>query len=246
MSPVHRDSGARIDEAVARAYRDAELQPALAAGVVPLDALIGAYPLHHAELPRLTRRRALGYLRRRTGADLPDLPGPDDALAGFLYVCPYEGEVWGCLLVEQEDIIERRRFSAAHELGHYLLHFLPLMQEHLRRGEHLFLAEGFRFSGAEEEAEPGPAAVALSDATGASPRPGASETEAALRGIGLALDELEAEANRFAAGLLMPEAACRSFWERHRGRASHRRLAQELLVSPAAAHVRLRALGLLS
>jgi Zn-dependent peptidase ImmA (M78 family) len=51
----------------------------------------------------------------------PDMLADQTALAGLLFVTP-EG---GCILVRANDPIARRRFSAAHELGHYLMHFRP-------------------------------------------------------------------------------------------------------------------------
>lgn len=204
--------------------------------LVPLDALLAELPLYRAEIPGLTRGRAFDYLRQRAGAALPEPASPKERLSGFLYVYPYEGQVWGCILVDQNDIIERRRFSAAHELGHYLLHFLPLMQQRLQRGDHVFLSEGFLYAQTKDDpdndAQTGPATILVQDATGA-----------ALDAIQLGTPEAEAEANRFAAELLMPEATCRALWSRP-GLQTPRRLAQELLVSPAAMKVRLNSLGL--
>ena len=155
--------------------------------LVPLDALLAELPLYRAEIPGLTRGRAFDYLRQRAGAALPAPDAPEERLSGFLYAYPYEGQVWGCILVDQSDIVERRRFSAAHELGHYLLHFLPLMQQRLRRGEHVFLSEGFRYDQTKsdpEDAQTGPASLRAQDATGA-----------ALDAIQVGAPELEAEAN---------------------------------------------------
>jgi hypothetical protein len=228
-----------IQEAVTAAFAAAEMAPPVVPGVVPLGALLLEHNLHHEEVPRLSRQRALGHLRRRTGADLPDLGGQaDEELAGFLYVFPYQGEIWGCVLVNADHIIERRRFSAAHELGHYLLHFLPCLRRALLRGEHLFLAEGFAFDergGPAEEAVPGTAEVVAQDALGGR-----------LAAIERGTAELEAEANAFAAELLMPAEAVRRLHARHRGFASPRRLAGEFLVSPAAMRARLAALHLVS
>lgn len=232
-----------IEGALALLYRRAgvprphEQVPGRDPPIVPLDALLCEQPILCDELPRLTRGRAMEYLRRRTGADLPLLPHPDEPLAGFLYAFPYEGEVWACLLVQQGDIIERRRFSAAHELGHYLLHFLPLLQRELQRGQHLFLSEGFSFTESldVDEALPGAAGLCAQDIRGT-----------ALDALQAGLPRLEAEANRFAAELLMPESVCRALWERPRGLRTSRRLAQELLVSPAAMRVRLNTLGYVS
>lgn len=237
------DSLRQIQENIDAAYAQAGLRPPGAPGsapaaIVPLEALLIEQSLFYAELPKLTAGRAMAYLRQRAGVDLPKPPEQDEDLAGFLYAFPYEGEVWGCLLVRQEDIIERRRFSAAHELGHYLLHFLPLLTQRLREGQHLYLSEGFSFGeGQGEEPGEGAATLCAQDASGA-----------LADGLRAGLPHLEAEANRFAAELLMPEATCRALWDLRgkRGIRSSRRLAQDLLVSPAAMHLRLSSLGLLT
>jgi hypothetical protein len=242
------DSLRQIQEAIDAAYAQAGLHRPGAPGstatapgatIVPLEALLLEQSLFYAELPRLTAGRAMAYLRQRAGVDLPRPPEQDEDLAGFLYAFPYEGEVWGCLLVRQEDIIERRRFSAAHELGHYLLHFLPLLKQRLREGQHLYLSEGLSLGSEQggEEIGEGAARLCAQDSSGA-----------LADGLRAGLPRLEAEANRFAAELLMPEATCRTLWDLRgkRGIRSSRRLAQDLLVSPAAMHVRLSSLGLLT
>jgi Zn-dependent peptidase ImmA (M78 family) len=62
----------------------------------------------------------------------------ETSLAGYLYVTTN----FGCIFVNQfnslkneHELITRRRFSAAHELGHYLLHFLPILDALKREGE---------------------------------------------------------------------------------------------------------------
>jgi Zn-dependent peptidase ImmA (M78 family) len=90
---------------------------------VPLDRLIAAFNLAHAEVPELTRAAAAGWLER-WGVERADLRGDTTALAGFLFANPAAGVI----LVRRDDLLARRRFSAAHELGHYLLHFLPLLR----------------------------------------------------------------------------------------------------------------------
>jgi IrrE N-terminal-like domain len=77
----------------------------------------------------------------------------DVALAGFLYAWPYRNAVWGCLLVEQNDIVERRRFSAAHELGHYMLHFRPAIQAEREHGRRLTIVEGLSYHGQTNDTE---------------------------------------------------------------------------------------------
>jgi Zn-dependent peptidase ImmA (M78 family) len=167
-----------------------------------------------------------------------DMPEETDvALAGFLYAWPYRNAVWGCLLVEQHDIVERRRFSAAHELGHYMLHFRPAIQAEREHGRRLTMAEGLSYRDQSDDKD-----AALP--TGAS-----SYTHDADTQITMPFDDtarMEDEANQFAAELLMPEAACRALAQHYGRRASPRRQATEFLVSVAAMHWRLKQLGLAS
>ncbi len=87
---------------------------------VPLKDLIGAYPLTHDEVPGLTRAGAAAYLAR-WDIKRPDLWEDATPLAGFLFA----NAAGGYILVRRDDPIPRRRFSAAHEFGHYLLHLPP-------------------------------------------------------------------------------------------------------------------------
>ena len=169
---------------------------------------------------------------REVGEIAPEVDA-DRELAGFLYAYPYFGEVWGCLLVEKDDRIERRRFSAAHELGHYLLHFVPRIKTQSERGEYLCLDESLLQT--EETGVQLPHdSLVFSQPSGEHP--------ATLHADTL---EMETEANRFAAELLIPEAACRKLVARYGERATPRRLATEFMVSSAAMEYRLRSLGLL-
>lgn len=73
--------------------------------------------LDHVELPALTRGTVGEYLRRE-GMAADDLGEASEELAGFVFVA---GRV-GWAFVKTEDILSRRRFTAAHELGHFVLH----------------------------------------------------------------------------------------------------------------------------
>lgn len=86
-------------------------------GPVPLDRCFAESGLDHVALPHLTIGVLTGYLAGR--GIRAELPGQaDDPLAGFLFVA---GAV-GWAFVRADDILPRRRFTAAHELGHYVLH----------------------------------------------------------------------------------------------------------------------------
>lgn len=224
----------RVHEAIACSYHAADLSyvPERVC-VVPLMEMLSAWPLAIAELPHLTRRKAAEFLSRKSGEQINLEVDADRELAGFLYAYPYFGEVWGCLLVEKDDRIERRRFSAAHELGHYLLHFVPRIKIQSERGEYLCLDESLLQT--EETGVQLPHdSLVFSQPSGE--HPGTLQAD---------ILEMETEANRFAAELLIPEAACRKLVARYRDRATPRRLATEFMVSPAAMEYRLRSLGLL-
>ena len=100
--------------------------PHRSSGVVPLDRLIAARPaLVHEEVPGLNQAAAAACLRRWGVRWVA--PEPDTRLAGFLFANSSSGYIF----VRREDPLERRRFTAAHELGHHRLHLAP---ELARRG----------------------------------------------------------------------------------------------------------------
>jgi len=99
--------------------------------IVLLRHLINAFGLECIELPNLTARVALEFLSRYGATILPDDDRNESPLAGYLYITTN----FGCIFVNQSDRVTRRRFSVAHELGHYLLHFRPLLDALKRSGE---------------------------------------------------------------------------------------------------------------
>ncbi len=231
-----RDTG----EAAARAYRDAGLAIQRAApGIAPLNDIIGAHPIRLAEIPGLNYCRAAEYLAAETGQTIDVLADQPGDLAGFLYCQLHDGILYGCILTKRDDPIVRRRFSAAHELGHYILHFLPLLERGRGDiGDRLVFWEGLTYAGDDGGTElPSGRLAAATDGT--------SQTSGALP-MG---DPEEIEANQFAAEVLIPAAACRLAVERERGRIRDRsslvrRLASEFLVSQQAMRRRLDTLGL--
>src|SRR2546423_910323 len=113
-----------IQDAIATLYRAAGLPPSLVdRSVTPLGELISNYNLTCTEITGLTSQSAINFLLQRGGVTEPPVELSNDSLAGFLYVSPS----FGSIFVERDDFLVRRRFSAAHELGHYLLHFRPLL-----------------------------------------------------------------------------------------------------------------------
>lgn len=92
--------------------------PPKANGPVPLDEIIGEFSLFHEEIPGLTRTAAIEHFLEY-GLWQPSMTPDETPLAGFI-IATHEA---GAIFVRRDDPISRRRFSAAHELGHYLLHF---------------------------------------------------------------------------------------------------------------------------
>ena len=201
-----------IRDAVAGTFRDAGLAwPPAQAGPVPLGDLIATYPVAHEEVDGLNRAAAAAVLRR-WDVRWSEIPGEDPPLAGFLYANARSGYIF----VRRGDFLPRRRFTAAHELGHYRLHLGPRLARDAAE-----LVEADRDAEVEES--------------------GQAELAA-----------MERQANRFAAELLMPEAACRALHERHSrmygavDRYLVYHLAADLLVSRSAIAWRLFGLGLIA
>lgn len=86
-------------------------------GPVLLDRFFDELNLTHVALPVLTRRTVRDYLRAE-GVAADGADDTDEPLAGFLVVA---GRV-GWAFVAAADPLPRRRFTAAHELGHFVLH----------------------------------------------------------------------------------------------------------------------------
>ena len=85
-------------------------------GPVLLERFLAEHSLQLVELPNLSRAAVFDHLIEK-GSDPGDL-GEDEDLAGFLYVTGPFGRVF----VNASDSVPRRRFTAAHELGHFVLH----------------------------------------------------------------------------------------------------------------------------
>jgi hypothetical protein len=200
-----------------------------AAGVAPLQKLVAAYPLTWYEIPGLTQGNAATALHEKMHRPVDTPQASDEPLAGRLYAT----ERGGIILVRRDDPLVRRRFTVAHELGHYVLHHLP----GLVHGRAVF----------DEELPLAPEAER--DKMLAPGKPRARFVEGRQVTTDPAL--MEGEADLFAAELLMPEPLCRALVETHRERYGDkrqvlgRRLASECLVSQTAMLRRLQELELL-
>jgi hypothetical protein len=86
-------------------------------GPVLLAPFMDSFNLMHFALPDLTRAAVYDHLLAN-GIAPADIGDEDETLAGFLFVTPSVGLVF----VNGSDPVPRQRFSAAHELGHFVLH----------------------------------------------------------------------------------------------------------------------------
>jgi hypothetical protein len=229
IPPLDRPS---VPIAVTRVFADAGWTPAPRSVIVPLARLVGSYNLACVELPHLTGVTILQELARRGGVLAPRDPLPSGPLAGFLYAVGG----YGSIFVHAPDPVARRRFTIAHELGHYLLHFRPLQAALDTPTAPVELVDLLVAAAREDEDAELPQGAVLI------PRPGAQEA------LLPPLNQMEAEANQFAAEVLMPESLVRTLTGRYQRAFGAddlvRRLATDLLVSRAAIRRRLRDLAL--
>jgi hypothetical protein len=216
-------------------YKSAEVpQPSVENCIVPLGELVESTNITCTELTSLTNRLAMEFLLREGGL-LEPFDAPDtDLLAGFLYV----NANFGSIFVERTDLLVRRRFSVAHELGHYILHFRPLLDAIAFQHEPTLTGITDAFPQSPEETEPDvlPAGVVLTQSIG---------SDLMLP----PLDQMEREANQFAAELLMPVSVVQDLVKKYTPTFHDKdlvwRLATDMLVSQSAMDWRLRNLGLL-
>jgi hypothetical protein len=86
-------------------------------GPVRLEAFFREADVRHVALNRLTLGLVGDYLQS-LGFPPLELGDPGQPLAGFFFTCGGSDLAF----VKSDDILTRRRFTAAHELGHALLH----------------------------------------------------------------------------------------------------------------------------
>lgn len=236
MKPLKRYSNVLIQRAANNVWESLD-HSAKDQSISPLYDMISSYPIRTSEIPDLTFQSAAHFLSTETGQRVPIPENSSQPLAGFLFIQRYRSAFYGCILVEKFDPIVRRRFSAAHELGHYLLHFLPMLDSQ-PISQDMILAEGLTYSKeVPDELPTGKLALIHSP-----------EIVSEFNFVGN--DQVEREANQFAAQLLMPEVRCmemyRLFSEKYgvQRPVLIKRLATEFLVSAEAMKWRLIALKL--
>ena len=243
--PQHRREA--ISQAVIKAYQDAEIDlGTLKPGIVPLYSLIQSYPISVDEIQDMTAQKVAEFLATETGQTISISEDKDCWLAGYLYLQQYQDSLYGCILTEKRPSaapIFRRRFSAAHELGHYLLHFLPLLEAKKNEStEPLIFTEGLYSPKPEEELETNKLQreVFITDSS-----------QNILELLGIDRDLMEEEADCFAGELLIQEKACYELAKRYQGRFGKKldvlvgRLAPEFLVSKQAMKRRLQELNIM-
>lgn len=179
-----------VREVFARINLDYENFPSQ---IVPLDQMFAEYPLMVVELPNgktLSTKTAVKFLEIEIGFEMPELAADERKLSGFLYAAKCGDYLQGCIFTDKSEPTVRRRFSAAHEFGHYLLHFMPLLKT--AESENLFLTESMAIGDSDEiQAE-----IKIAE-------------DFDFKKIGAENKcEMEQEADFFAAELLMPRNAC--------------------------------------
>lgn len=219
--------------AITALYAETEVTPpSLRRAIVPLSDLVRALNLTCVEMHGLTRDLAARKLAERGGLQDEDGGERQSPLAGFLYMVGEDASIF----VEEGDPVSRRRFSVAHELGHYLLHFRPLLRRLSERvGAPVEAMDAFPQADVESDPDAQPDGqivlpLAYDEAHDLPPLP-----------------QMEAEANRFAAHLLMPRTLVGQLVARYAPYFGEDdlvwRMANDLLVSRAAMRWRLRNLG---
>ena len=218
---------------IAGLYQEAEVEvPGLRRRITPLGDLVGSLNLASKELPGLSQQGAMRYLiQQGVLLENPEAAGQDE-LAGFLYA----NTSYGCIFLEANDHLTRRRFSVAHELGHYLLHFRPLLKIAEGDQEYFELTEALYLGRNDDPQETVSGRVELID-------------QRLLKAHLPPEARMEYEANQFATELLMPEAVVRGLFARVMLRFGDddlvSYLATEMLVSQEAMRWRLRNFHLL-
>lgn len=219
---------AAVCDVVRSLYDHANLSPPTPDHTVtPLNAIVDDHNLLCLEITSLRRRSATEYLARQAiSISMPD-PDNDEPLAGFIYATARAGVI----LVDDADPIVRRRFSVAHELGHYVLH-LPAEPD-----EVFVEVIPTTISSLDEVDE------SLDSRTSQDTTPFQLERSESQ-------DGMELEANGFASELLMPADLIRTvaltYQRRIRGEDLVWRLATDFLVSRAAMRMRLSGLQLIA
>lgn len=228
-----------VDAAISYLYEESEAkQPSVETCIVPLQRLVTACPLRCVELNNLTRRRAIEYYR--AGEDTSEVfeEKDEEPLAGFLYATPRVGTIFA----ERAHRITRRRFTVAHELGHYLRHLRPLFESLKGSGRETVVEISEVYTTETSTAEEDDDAVMS--------QPGTIDifSEEEAERLLPTYEDMEREADEFAGELLMPAALVWELAKIHGKSLREKdlcwRLADEMLVSYGAMNKRLDELSI--
>lgn len=88
-------------------------------GPVLLDRFFEHAYLSHFAIPDMTRGAIAEFLLRE-GMPVEELGDPAETVEGFIFAAGRIG--WAFVSRDARNILPRRRFTAAHELGHFLMH----------------------------------------------------------------------------------------------------------------------------
>ncbi len=241
MNTLPPSSRERVQQALATLYEEAGVpEHSTSSSIVLLGEIIASTSLNCAEVSGLTMRSAMLHLaHQRTLPEQLTIEDEHAPLAGFLFATERYGTIFAC----QEDLIVRRRFTVAHELGHYFLHVRPSLPRLREQG----LTEIYEYlpiqqiKGDEEED--------LEETKSAEASSGELRIVGGTGTLPWSADLVEREADVFAAELLMPRMMVRLLYQRYHGMVSGKdliwRLASEMLVSGEATRHRLQDLGLI-
>lgn len=241
QNPLSNETKATINEAVRECFALVGLDyDAPDLRIVPLFEMITSHPILIKELPpekRLTAELAVDCIRQEMGFPAQNYLHKANKLSGFIYAAQSDDQLFGCIFTDANEPTARRRFSAAHELAHYLLHFAPIAER--EAGKFLSFSEGISFSSEEayNEAEDEHEIRLVRDF---------EADESYNLGVLLKTWDYEQEADYFAAELLMPRVACLTLAQNYGSKfgknknAVVRRLATEFLTSFDAMNRRLQ------
>ncbi len=226
-----------IEAAIEYLYEESEaIRPTAKRRIVPLKKLITGCPLNCVEIAGLTREVAIAYFSA-SESSRDQAARSDSKLSGFLYTSSRSGTIF----INREDPVVRRRFSIAHELGHFLLHLRPIFRTLKAEGTLIGISDAASENGSGTEADD-----SMERLAGRADLIGEIETAGLLP----PLDEMEKQADTFATELLMPVPLVQELFALNCAKFREKdlawRLATEMLVSHAAMDRRLRDLGLIS
>jgi hypothetical protein len=227
-----------IEATIEYLYEESEaIRPTAKRCIAPLRKLITGCPLNCVEITDLTREAAIAYFSASESTRDQFDRRDGEILSGFLYTSSRSGTIF--VNRSESEPVVRRRFSIAHELGHYLLHLRPLFM--------VLKAEGtlIGISDVASDSDSGAADDSMERFAGRADIVGEIETAELLP----PLEEMERQADEFATELLMPVPLVQELFALNCAKFREKdlawRLATEMLVSHAAMDRRLRDLKLI-